>query len=96
MAREWEFLLQFSRLRTQHSLHEDAGSILGLAQLRIWCCCKLGLGSDVAVAVAQASVAAPIQPLASELPYATGAAKKGKKKKVWLRRLLEVCVWIES
>ena len=27
-----ELLLWFSGLRTQHSLHEDAGSILGLAQ----------------------------------------------------------------
>ena len=33
-AREkfWEFLLWFSRLRTWYSIHEDAGSIPGLAQ----------------------------------------------------------------
>ena len=28
-----EFPLWFSRFRTQHSVHEDAGSIPGLAQL---------------------------------------------------------------
>ena len=33
------------------------------------------------MAVVEASAAAPIQPLARELPYATGAAiKRGKKK----------------
>ena len=39
------------------------------------------LGSSVAVAVAQASATAPIQPLAWDLLYATGAAIKSKKKK---------------
>ena len=37
------------------------------------------LGSGVAMAVAQATAAAPIQPLAQELPYATGTAIKRKK-----------------
>ena len=37
------------------------------------------LGSGVAMAVAQASAPAPIQPLAWELPYATGVALKRKK-----------------
>ena len=43
------------------------------------------LGSGVAMAVAQTSDAAPIPPLAWELPYATDAAapppKKEKKEK---------------
>ena len=37
------------------------------------------LRSGVARAVAEASAAAPIQPLAWELPYATGVAIKEKK-----------------
>ena len=40
------------------------------------CRLQVQLGSGVAVAVAQASAAAPIQPLAWELPYAAGAALK--------------------
>ena len=40
------------------------------------------LGSGVAVAVEQASAAAPIQPLAWELPYAaTAAITRGKEEK---------------
>lgn len=39
------------------------------------------LGSSVAMAVAQAPGAAPIQPLAWDLPYATGVAIKRKEKK---------------
>ena len=37
------------------------------------------LGSSVAVAVAQAPATVLIQPLAQELPYATGAATKKVK-----------------
>ena len=39
------------------------------------------LGSGVAVAVARPAAIAPTQPLALELPHATGAALKKKKKK---------------
>ena len=39
------------------------------------------LKSGVAVAVAQATAAVAIQPLAWELPYATGSALKELKKK---------------
>ena len=58
-----------------------------LSGLRIWHCCKLQyrlqmqLGSHVAVAVVQPVAAATIQPLAWELPYATGVALKGKEEK---------------
>ena len=38
------------------------------------------LGSHVAVAVVRPAAAARIQPLAWELPYATGAALKKTKK----------------
>ena len=38
------------------------------------------LGSGVAVAVAQPSAAASIQPLAQELPFAAGMTVKRKKK----------------
>ena len=38
------------------------------------------LGSGVAVAVLQALSAAPVQPLAWELPYAAGVAKEKKRK----------------
>ena len=63
------------RLRTQPSACEDAGLIPGLTQwVKDLCCCELWyrsqmqLGSRIAVAVA-----APIQPLAWELPYDMGA-----------------------
>ena len=58
-------------LRTQSSLCEDVGLISGLIH---WV-------KDLALrqATAYVSAAAPIQPLAWELPYATGAAVKRKK-----------------
>ena len=69
---------------SRYCLGEDVGLIPGLAQwvrdpashkLR-----QMQLRSRVAKAVAQASAAAPIQPLAWKLPYATGVAMERKKK----------------
>ena len=66
------------------SIHEDVGSIPGLAQqnelryrLKMW------LGSGIAVAL--------IRPLAWEPPYATGATLKRKKKRGTLRL---GCKWL--
>ena len=52
--------------------HEVAGSIPGLAQ---WV-----KGSGIAALAGEATSVAQIQSLAQELPYATGAAIKRKKK----------------
>ena len=83
-----EFPLWFSRLRTQHvSVTMQVRSLVSLSGLRIQLCHKLWhrsqmrLGYSAAVAVAQASAAAPIQPLTNELPYATAVALKRKRKR---------------
>ena len=83
-----KFPLWLSRSRTQHSVHEDEGSIPDIAQ---WV-------KDLALPQAAAEVAdapqilcccglwcrlaaaALIQPLSQELPYAAGVALKRKKK----------------
>ena len=72
-TRRSEYPLWLSGLRNPTSIHAAAGSIPGLTQcvkdlawLWLWC---------------RPAASAPVQPLAWELPYATGAALKGKKNK---------------
>ena len=70
-------------------------SLAFLSGLRIQHCCKLwhrlqmGLRSGIAVVVVQASAAALIQPLAWELPNATGAAIKRRKEKKKKHHILD-------
>ena len=67
------------------SLRMWVQSLALFSGLRIWRCHKLWhrlqmlLRSSVAMAVAQSGATAQIQPLACELPYATGVAVKRKK-----------------
>ena len=76
-----------SSLRTQHSVHEDAGSIPGLA-LRVKdgvatsCGISHRCGSDQVLLWlwCRLAAAALIQPLALELPYAAGVAVKKERK----------------
>ena len=62
-------------------------SLASLSGLRIWWCPSCGIGrrrsQDLTLLWLwyRPAAAAPIQPLAWELPYASGAAPKEKKKK---------------
>ena len=83
-----ELPLWLSGLMTWCCLSEDVNSIPDLTQWvknpalpQLWHMWQTWLEFSVAVAVAQASAAAPIWPLAWELPCATGAALKRKEKK---------------
>ena len=77
-----------SRLRTQHSVCEDAGLTPGftqwigdLALLQVCSTSHRG-GSNPVSPWLWCRPAAPIQPLAWGLPYAASAAIKRKKKKI--------------
>ena len=81
------FPLWLSRLRTQHSILKDAGSIPGLAQwAKVPACCKLHcrwqtqLRSMLLWLWLQLPVEAPVQVLVWELPCAAGVVLKKKKK----------------
>ena len=95
-----EFLLRLSGLRTQHSVCENGGLIPGLTEWvkdpallqlnSMGCRCssdlvELWLWHKLAPA-------APILPLAWELPYAAGAAIKIKKKNSGVPTVAHQCL----
>ena len=69
------------------SIHEDVGSIPGLAQWvtrycrELWCRLQMQLGSHLLWLWPKPAAAFPIPPLAWEITYAAGVALKAKKKK---------------
>ena len=82
-----DFPLWLSGLRTQlvpmrmHVLSLASFSGLGTRHcLELWCRSQMQLGSHIAVAVVRQAAAAPIQPLARDLTYATSAALKKQNK----------------
>ena len=79
---------------TQHetpSIHEDAGLIPGPAMS-----CGIGhrldLGPELLWLWPRLAATALIRPLALELPYAVGAALRGKKKKKTLAFDIKTCI----
>ena len=71
-----------SAVRNTASIHEDTGLIPGPTQwVREYCELQCRSQMCISVAVARLAGAAPIQPLAWELPYAAGTALKRPKKK---------------
>ena len=74
-----EFPLWLGGLRTSHSILLSEFRMWHCPNL--WCRSQIHLGSDVDVAGAWASAAAPIRPLVQELPHAAGVAIKRRKEK---------------
>ena len=69
----------------------------------LWCRSQTWLGSQIAVAAHRPEAAAPVQPLAWELPCAIGAALKKKKKKIkenikltYVTPLLKTLQWLPT
>ena len=87
------------QVKNMTSIHEDSGSIPGLAQyVRICHCYKLRHRSQMqlmqcAMAVVQAGSSAPFWPLVWEPPYAMGAGLKIRKKK---KRQLNAVTWTQE
>ena len=94
-----ELPLWLNRLRTQGSLCEDAGSIPGLARwlrscIATSCSVAHSCSLDLVLPWLWCRLAAVVlnQPLAQELPYATGVAvKKKERKMVLLFAPLSIC-----
>ena len=75
-------------VKDPHCLSEDVDSIPGLAQWvkiqwcrKLWCRSQMQLRSIVVWLWCRPAAAAPIWPLAQELPYTTGTALKKKKER---------------
>ena len=79
-----EFPLWLSRLRPQHCLHEDAGSVLASLSGYVAASCSIGhrCGSDLVFLClwSRPQRASHSTPLAQKLPNAAGVAVKGGKK----------------